>query len=115
MTASRSCSTVFGERPPIRAAVFCCPDAEAADQASRETGMSKRGQGVHTVPSARRRWKNVAFGRTVSTHWLKRNAVRVGRAIAIVRKAEHVIHGWDGRIQEKNSYGNDPFPPRDER
>ncbi|MBY0544383.1 MAG: DUF2188 domain-containing protein, partial [Gammaproteobacteria bacterium] len=27
-------------------------------------------------------------------------------------KVEHFIHGKDGKIQERNSYGNDPFPPR---
>lgn len=27
-------------------------------------------------------------------------------------KTELVIHGRDGRIQDRRSYGNDPFPPR---
>jgi hypothetical protein len=26
---------------------------------------------------------------------------------------EHVIHGKDGRIQDKDSYGKDPNPPKD--
>ena len=26
--------------------------------------------------------------------------------------AEFTLHGENGRIREKNSYGNDPFPPK---
>lgn len=26
------------------------------------------------------------------------------------RKAEVLVHGEDGRIRERNSYGNDPYP-----
>ena len=38
----------------------------------------------------------------------------IARSIQIA-KAEHrelFIHGTDGKIRERNSYGNDPFPPR---
>ena len=36
------------------------------------------------------------------------------RAIEIAKHQglEVVVHGVDGKIREKNSYGNDPFPPR---
>lgn len=34
------------------------------------------------------------------------------REIAINQKSEVIIHGVDGRIRAKDSYGNDPFPPR---
>ena len=37
------------------------------------------------------------------------------RERAIKNNSEHVIHGLNGRIQNKNSYGNDPFPPRDRK
>ena len=30
----------------------------------------------------------------------------------IKNKSEMVVHGTDGRIREKNSYGNDPYPPK---
>jgi hypothetical protein len=33
--------------------------------------------------------------------------------MARVGKVEHTIHGKNGRISAKNSYGNDPFPPKD--
>ena len=39
----------------------------------------------------------------------KKNAIiRAKRA-----KSEVVLHGRDGRIRSKDSYGNDPIPPRD--
>ena len=30
-------------------------------------------------------------------------------------KVEHVIHNKDGKISDKDSYGNDPFPPKDKK
>lgn len=40
------------------------------------------------------------------------DAIKAGRDYAIRNKSELVIHGENGRIREKNSYGNDPFPPK---
>lgn len=34
--------------------------------------------------------------------------VAAGRDEAIARGTEHHIHGLDGQVHEKNSYGNDP-------
>lgn len=42
----------------------------------------------------------------------KDEAERLGRAISRNQGTEFVIHGLDGRIQRKDSHGNDPFPPR---
>ena len=28
------------------------------------------------------------------------------------QRAELLIHGKDGKIRQKNSYGNDPYPPK---
>ena len=39
-------------------------------------------------------------------------AFEKARAMAMNQSAEIVIHGKDGRIRKKNSYGNDPFPPK---
>lgn len=36
----------------------------------------------------------------------------VARAIAINQKSEVVIHGRNGQIRAKDSYGNDPHPPK---
>ena len=35
--------------------------------------------------------------------------------ICINEHAESVIHGKDGKIQNSNSYGNDPCPPKDKK
>lgn len=42
----------------------------------------------------------------------QREAINTGREIAINQGSELFIHGGNGRIRERNSYGNDPFPPR---
>jgi len=34
------------------------------------------------------------------------------REIAINKNSEVLIHGKNGQIREKNSYGNDPHPPK---
>ncbi len=43
----------------------------------------------------------------------QREALEVARRIARNQGSDVVIHGRDGRIRDKDSYGNDPFPPRD--
>lgn len=39
-------------------------------------------------------------------------AIEIARQIAINNQSELVVHGTNGRIREKNSYGNDPYPPK---
>lgn len=39
-------------------------------------------------------------------------AINIAKQIAKNNKSEMVIHGADGKIREKNSYGNDPYPPK---
>jgi hypothetical protein len=74
----------------------------------------RRGAGVHTTPAViGRGWWNQCEGRVLSRHRTKVVAVAAGREAARARQVEHTIHRADGRIAEKNSYGNDPFPPRD--
>ena len=45
----------------------------------------------------------------------QREAISKARDIAINQRSEVVIHGVNGRIRNKNSYGNDPCPPRDKK
>ena len=70
-----------------------------------------RGGGVHTVPAPG--WWNVRDGKVLSKHRRKSEAVEAGRVIAQQLEEEHTIHNADGVIGEKNSYGNDPIPPKD--
>lgn len=50
--------------------------------------------------------------RIVST---QSEAIKIAKTIAKNQHSEVVIHRPNGVIREKNSYGNDPCPPRDKR
>ena len=39
-------------------------------------------------------------------------AQAAGRDAAKRDKTEHIIHNKDGEIASRNSYGNDPYPPK---
>lgn len=39
-------------------------------------------------------------------------AIDYGRSLAQVDKVELLIQGQDGRIRDRSSFGNDPYPPR---
>lgn len=45
----------------------------------------------------------------------QKEAIAFARQIAQNQKSEVVIHGEDGRIRDKDSYGNDPYPPKDKK
>jgi uncharacterized protein YdaT len=42
----------------------------------------------------------------------QKQAIDRAKEIATNNGSEVVIHGRDGKIREKNSYGNDPYPPQ---
>lgn len=54
-------------------------------------------------------------GRLTSQHQTQAQAIDAARQIAQNHRAEVVIHGTDGRIRDRDSYGNDPCPPRDRK
>jgi uncharacterized protein YdaT len=43
----------------------------------------------------------------------QKQAIDAAKEIAKNQHSEVVIHGTDGKIRDKDSYGNDPIPPRD--
>lgn len=43
----------------------------------------------------------------------QKEAIKAAKTIAQNQKTELVIHGENGQILNKNSYGNDPNPPKD--
>jgi hypothetical protein len=47
-----------------------------------------------------------------STHRTQEAAIDEGRAAAKRNESKLIIHGRDGKIREKNTYGKDPFPPK---
>lgn len=74
--------------------------------------MSKKDQ--HVTPHKDGGWQVKGAGNakaTVRTS-TQSDAIKIATNIAKKNKSEVVIHGRNGRIREKNSYGNDPFPPR---
>ena len=60
------------------------------------------------------KWKNRVQGnqRASSTHDRKADAQPAGRQMAKDRGVEHFIKNKDGKIGGRNSYGNDPHPPK---
>lgn len=67
----------------------------------------------HVVPN------NGAWGvrgegnsRLTSRHETQADAIAAAREIAQNNQSEIFIHGVNGQIRERNSYGNDPCPPR---
>lgn len=69
---------------------------------------------VHTVTNPKGGWDNKlsGTGKVISHTDTKVDAVGAGRTAAKQLHTEHVIHNTDGKISERNSYGNDPCPPK---
>ncbi len=78
--------------------------------------MSKK-RDVHVVPHADGGWATRKEGatRVGSRHTTQKEAIERGRSQAVREQTELVIHRKDGRIRDSDSYGNDPFPPRDRK
>jgi hypothetical protein len=78
--------------------------------------MAKK-QDYHVVPNGGRGgWdvKREGADRASGHFERKSDAMDRGRDLARERGTELVEHGRNGRIQDSDSYGNDPFPPRDD-
>lgn len=45
----------------------------------------------------------------------KQQAIDIGRQISRNQGSEFLIHGLNGRIQQSDSHGNDPCPPKDKK
>lgn len=71
------------------------------------------GKNQHVVPH-NNNWavKGENNSKVTSIHNTQREAIEQARNIAQNQKAGLFIHGENGRIRERNSYGNDPFPPK---
>ncbi len=59
-------------------------------------------------------WRNIREGasKPSKVYETKAEAQAEGRQIAVNQKTEHLIHNQDGKISQRNSYGNDDFPPK---
>jgi len=71
---------------------------------------------LHVVPHGER-WVVKVEGKVkpLSTRRTQELARQSAVPIAKEKKSEVVIHGSDGKIRDKDSYGNDPHPPKDKK
>lgn len=71
------------------------------------------GKNQHVVPT-NGRWgiRGEDNTRLTQTFDTQREAYERAREIAINQQSELFIHNRQGRIRERNSYGNDPYPPK---
>lgn len=72
----------------------------------------------HVIPSSKKDgWAVKKSGSAKSSRSFdtKAKAVKYGRTLSKKEKTELFLHRKDGTIQNRNSYGNDPFPPKDRK
>lgn len=71
-------------------------------------------KGVHITPRDDGQWNVVRDGaqRASSVHSTQAEATSAGRDTARREQTELYIHGRDGRIRDRDSYGTDPHPPK---
>ena len=71
------------------------------------------GKNQHVVPHGDG-WavRGAGNSRVTSTHGTQAQEQAAAREIAINQRSEVVIHRPNGQIRDKDSYGNDDFPPR---
>jgi hypothetical protein len=76
--------------------------------------MSKKD--IHVVPHSDG-WatKKEGAARAGGVYDTKAEAVSAGRQQARRENVELVTHNQNGRISDSDSYGNDPFPPKDRK
>lgn len=73
--------------------------------------MTKKNQ--HVVPHEEN-WavRGAGNSRVTSVHETQEQAITRAQEIARNQQSEMFVHGRNGRIRERNTYGNDPFLPR---
>jgi hypothetical protein len=74
--------------------------------------MTKPGQ--HVVPNGSK-WsvRRAGASKASRTFATQGEAIAKARDNARKQKTELFIHGRDGRIRERDSYGTDPHPPKE--
>lgn len=79
--------------------------------------MSRKHPNVHVVPSKTQPGKFVAKEegnpKPITRPASQADTVKKAIPVAKHNESDVVIHGRDGLIRDRDSYGNDPFPPRD--
>lgn len=72
------------------------------------------GKNQHVTPRSDGNWQVKGAGNQKATAvtTTQKATIKIGTGIAKNQKSELLIHGKNGQIRDKNSYGNDPFPPK---
>jgi len=73
----------------------------------------KAARGQHVTPVGDK-WqvKKSGADRATKKFSTQAEAISFAREIALRNQAELFVHGKNGQIRERNSYGRDPFPPK---
>lgn len=71
----------------------------------------------HVVPNPHGGWsvRSAGAARAAKNFSTQEAAVKFGKDFAKREHGELFVHGRDGTIKDRRSYGNDPLPPRDKR
>jgi ketosteroid isomerase-like protein len=74
--------------------------------------MTKRN--IHVTKTENNTWRTLREGadRSSAVFNTQAEAIKEGTKSAQNDKVELFIHGRDGKIRERNTFGNDPFPPK---
>ncbi len=77
--------------------------------------MAKK-RDIHVVPH-QSGWaaKREGTSRAGSVHHTQKQAIDAAKRTAKRERSEVVIHNRRGQIRDSDSYGSDPFPPRDRK
>ena len=76
-----------------------------------ESAMQTKGQ--HVFPKGGK-WavRKAGAERASGVYATQKEAVAKGKELAKNQGTELYVHGKDGRIRERSSFGKDPFPPK---
>ena len=72
-----------------------------------------KGKNQHVVPHDDG-WavKGAGNEKATSVHATQAQAIQEAKQIAQNQQSEMLIHGKNGQIRERNTYGDDPYPPK---
>ena len=75
------------------------------------------GKNIHVTKHPSGGWQVKGAGNQKATKVTETQQKAINAAIPMAKnqKSDVVIHGTNGRIRDKHSYGNDPVPPKDKK
>lgn len=82
----------------------------------QKSSLNNMGKNQHVVPRDGK-WavKGEGNSKASSIHNRQSEAINSARSTAKRQASELFIHGRNGQIRDRDSFGNDPCPPRDKK